>query len=230
MRDAYAELGKIEEFQMDAFEEVFDRLDKDNSGTIDRDEMIPFIKETQELKDLKVRGPDGAARQFGCVLCQLVVSVVGGPGERAGLLRTAARHLAPGGVLLLSASADSADVNPKYAGLYADDRGATGEDRTYLSRDAGGARLYQTHHFTEAELCALISAGVTCAVPVAVAAEAGRAVVRKQQTSSTGSASLSRAGCLEIASPLKAAEGGCGRIVVAPWRGRLASLSPRERR
>ena len=60
MRDAYADLGKIDEFQMDAFEEVFDRLDKDNSGTIQRNEIIPFIKETQELKDLKVRGPDGA--------------------------------------------------------------------------------------------------------------------------------------------------------------------------
>lgn len=99
---------------------------------------------------------------FDIVVCQLVVSIVGGPADRARLLRTCANLLRPGGRLFLSASGVSGDINPEYARLYATDTALTGEPFTYYSRDESGRILYATHHFSATELeFALIAAGLT---------------------------------------------------------------------
>jgi SAM-dependent methyltransferase len=90
------------------------------------------------------------------VLCQLVLSVMP-PAHRNGLLEAARACLKPDGVLLLSVSGDSADINAEYEALYARDAGATHEERTYFSRDAQGRVLYTTHHFTEQELRSLLA-------------------------------------------------------------------------
>ena len=66
---------------------------------------------------------------FDLVLCQLVISVVGSVQQRSALLQTAFRHLKPGGVLLLSASGASEDINSKYKALYDQDLAITGEYR-----------------------------------------------------------------------------------------------------
>lgn len=102
--------------------------------------------------------PHGLGEPFDVVVCQLVVSIVGGPADRGRLLRTCAARLRPGGRLFLSASGVSADVNPQYARLYAEDAALTGEAFTYFSRDEAGRVLYATHHFSEAELRATIAA------------------------------------------------------------------------
>lgn len=99
---------------------------------------------------------------FDVVVCQLVLSVVGGTSERRALLRNAHRVLAPGGHFYLSASGVSSAINPGYARLYEQDLTATGELHTYESRDAEGTILYRTHHFTEEELRELLEdAGFT---------------------------------------------------------------------
>lgn len=102
---------------------------------------------------------------FDVVVCQLVVSIVGGPADRARLLRTCADLLRPGGRLFLSASGVSGDINPEYARLYATDAALTGEPFTYCSRDESGRILYATHHFSATELeSALVAAGLTTVV------------------------------------------------------------------
>lgn len=95
---------------------------------------------------------------FAAVLLQLVLSVVGGVSMREKVLRNAAAHLQPGGILMLSASGASEEINKEYAALYAKDQPATGEYRTYYSRGATGRVLYVTHHFTQPELRALLDA------------------------------------------------------------------------
>eukprot|EP01063_Lacrimia_lanifica_P014259 TRINITY_DN20894_c0_g1_i1.p1 TRINITY_DN20894_c0_g1~~TRINITY_DN20894_c0_g1_i1.p1 ORF type:complete len:684 (+),score=263.52 TRINITY_DN20894_c0_g1_i1:58-2109(+) len=113
----------------------------------------------------------GGAAGFDAVLCQLVVSIIGPAPNRAALLKSAAAELRPGGLLLLSASGDSGAINEGYAALYAKDRPLTGEDRTYLSRDAEGRVLYTTHHFTREELAALCTAAGLDVVDVVEAQE-----------------------------------------------------------
>lgn len=93
---------------------------------------------------------------FDVVLCQLLISVVGGRDDRQRMLATSALHLDDGGILLLSASGVSDTVNAKYAQLYKQDREATGEDHSYYSRDEHGSILYVTHHFMEQELVDLL--------------------------------------------------------------------------
>lgn len=90
-------------------------------------------------------------------LCQLLISVIGDVGSRAALLREARRVLAPNGVLLLSASGASEDVNENYKALYEQDKKVTGEYRTYISRGAQGQALYVTHHFEVPELEGLLT-------------------------------------------------------------------------
>lgn len=58
---------------------------------------------------------------------------LGGVEERALLLKNAALHLAAGGLLLLSASGASEEINEKYAALYESDREITREYRTCVS-------------------------------------------------------------------------------------------------
>lgn len=104
----------------------------------------------------------GLGEPFDVVVCQLVVSIVGGPTDRGRLLRTCSALLRPEGRLFVSASGVSGDVNPAYARLYAADAPLTGESFTYHSRDAEGRVLYATHHFSEPELeSALAAAGLT---------------------------------------------------------------------
>lgn len=93
---------------------------------------------------------------FRIVVCQLVISVVGGVRERKALLTNAFAALEPGGFLYVSASEVSDDVNPGYRKLYAEDFHATGERYSYYSRDPEGNILYTTHHFTGDELRALL--------------------------------------------------------------------------
>ena len=95
---------------------------------------------------------------FDVVICQLVISIIGTPHQRANLLRHGRDAMRPGGRLFLSASGVSDTINPGYARLYADDLPLTGERYTYLSRDASGNVLYTTHHFTHGELHHLLEA------------------------------------------------------------------------
>jgi SAM-dependent methyltransferase len=97
---------------------------------------------------------DGAP--FDVVVCQLVLSIVGGVLERENLLRHLHEHLRPGGGLYLSASGVSDSINAGYARLYADDGPLTGEPYSYYSRDEKGTILYTTHHFSAEELVALL--------------------------------------------------------------------------
>ena len=104
---------------------------------------------------LSTNGLRLSAAPFRIVVCQLVISVVGGVAQRARLLQNAHDSLEPGGWLYLSASGVSGDINPGYARLYDADFAETGEHGTYFSRDSDGEILYSTHHFTEPELRAL---------------------------------------------------------------------------
>lgn len=99
---------------------------------------------------------DFASQRFKVVLLQLVISVVGGMNQRRNVLRKIRELLTDDGVLLLSASGVSDDINPEYAQLYRKDRPLTGEIYTYYSRAADGSILYPTHHFTEEELIQLL--------------------------------------------------------------------------
>lgn len=112
---------------------------------------------TFDVRD--IASPDGLSLEsspFRIVVCQLVISVVGGLPERKALLDNAFAALEPGGFLYLSASEVSDDVNPSYRELYEKDFGETGERYSYFSRDADGNILYRTHHFTGEELSALL--------------------------------------------------------------------------
>jgi len=93
---------------------------------------------------------------FDVVLCQLVISVVGGVDQRRALLACARKHLKEGGLLLISSSGASDHINEKYRDLYQRDLQITQEPRTYLSRGKDGEVLYSTHHFTVDELEGLI--------------------------------------------------------------------------
>ena len=103
---------------------------------------------------LRAPSPSGL---FDTVLAQLLISVVGGPTQRADMLRAAFLHLQPGGYLLLSASGASEAISEHYRSLYDADAKQTGEYRTYYSRDSAGAVLYTTHHFEEDELTKLLT-------------------------------------------------------------------------
>lgn len=94
---------------------------------------------------------------FDVVVCQLVLSIVGGVCERENLLRHLHAHLRPGGGLYLSASGVSDSINAGYVRLYADDGSLTGEPYSYYSRDEKGTILYMTHHFKETELLAMLA-------------------------------------------------------------------------
>jgi SAM-dependent methyltransferase len=108
---------------------------------------------------------------FDVVVCQLVISIVGGRRQRANLLRHSHDHLRTGGWLYLSASGVSDTINPDYARLYAADSPLIGERHSYFSRDADGAVLYMTHHFTAEELVNLLEAAGFTAVTVHTARE-----------------------------------------------------------
>lgn len=89
---------------------------------------------------------------FDVVVCQLVLSIIGGARQRSNLLRHVREQLRPGGWLYLSASGVSDAINAGYARLYAGDLHLTGERHSYLSRNEQGEVLYMTHHFTADEL------------------------------------------------------------------------------
>ena len=108
---------------------------------------------------------------FDVVVCQLVISIVGGRRQRANLLRHSHDHLRTGGWLYLSASGVSDTINADYARLYAADSPLIGERHSYFSRDADGAVLYMTHHFTAEELVNLLEAAGFAAVNVHTARE-----------------------------------------------------------
>lgn len=110
-----------------------------------------YVRDITSPNGLDLPGPP-----FRIVVCQLVLSVVGGTPEREALLKNAFDVLEPGGFFYLSASEVSDDVNPAYRRLYRDDFPDTGERYTYFSRDACGNILYTTHHFTGPELSALV--------------------------------------------------------------------------
>jgi SAM-dependent methyltransferase len=116
--------------------------------------------------------PHGLGGPFDVVVCQLVVSIAGGPADRGRLLRACADLLRPGGRLFVSASGVSGDVNPAYARLYAEDEPLTGEPFTYYSRDADGRVLYATHHFSEPELAAALAAAGFTQIAIAPVVEA----------------------------------------------------------
>jgi len=122
-----------------------------------------------------ILSPDGlhlSAAPFSIVVCQLVISLVGGVAERARLLQNAHDVLEPGGWFYLSASGVSDDINPGYARLYDEDFAETGEHGTYFSRGGDGKILYSTHHFTEPELRALLEAAGFEVLRIAVKKEA----------------------------------------------------------
>lgn len=102
--------------------------------------------------------PAFAGGPFDVVVCQLVLSIIGGADSRRNLLRNVRHALQPGGWLYLSASGVSDTINPGYARLYAEDVQLTGERHSYLSRNECGEVLYMTHHFTVDELVGLLEA------------------------------------------------------------------------
>lgn len=125
-----------------------------------------------EVADMAAASPprlDGGP--FDVVVCQLVISIVGGPDDRRRLLRHARHALRPGGWLHLSASGVSDTISAGYARLYADDLPLTGERHSYLSRDDDGKVLYMTHHFTPDELRSLLAEAGFVAIDVTTARE-----------------------------------------------------------
>ena len=45
VQDTLGNLGSGDEFSDEAFDEVFATFDKDNSGTVEKNEMVVFIKQ-----------------------------------------------------------------------------------------------------------------------------------------------------------------------------------------
>mgnify|MGYP002176595359 CR=1 FL=1 len=45
VQDTLGNLGSGDEFSQEAFDEVFSTFDKDGSGTVDKKEMVTFIKQ-----------------------------------------------------------------------------------------------------------------------------------------------------------------------------------------
>lgn len=117
-------------------------------------------------------GLDLPCAPFDLVVCQLVISVVGGINERKQLLLNAWNALAPGGSLFVSASGISDAINPQYGQLYLQDAPLTGEDYTYFSRDNKGDILYETHHFSVPELQSLLEVVGFCQVTIETIREA----------------------------------------------------------
>ena len=128
---------------------------------------VDINKEAAAVANKRFTGSDSRAfcedctklrlsEKFDCCLCQLLLSIIGNVKRRRQLLRTASNHLVPGGVVLISASGASEEINKNYAQLYRKDGKSTGENRTYYSRDATGKVLYMTHHFDQEELQALL--------------------------------------------------------------------------
>lgn len=109
---------------------------------------------------------------FDVVVCQLVLSIIGGVRDRERLLRHLHGLLRPGGSCYLSASGVSDSINPGYARLYAADLPLTGEQHSYLSRDARGEPLYMTHHFTADELADLLGVAGFTAIGIVTEREA----------------------------------------------------------
>ena len=95
-----------------------------------------------------------------CIL-QLLLSVVGGHDNRKQVLCNARDSLKqPGGVVYLSCSGVSDDINPKYGELYRKDALELKDehgDHSYYSRNDETTILYVTHHFTVSELESLLS-------------------------------------------------------------------------
>jgi SAM-dependent methyltransferase len=96
---------------------------------------------------------------FDLVVCQLVISIIGDARDRAQLLRNVHDVLRPFGQLFSSFSGLSHDLNAAYAELYARDLATTHEYGGYFSRDATGAVLYRTQHFTRDQAHDLLHAG-----------------------------------------------------------------------
>jgi SAM-dependent methyltransferase len=95
--------------------------------------------------------------KFDLVTLQLVISVIGTLQSRRELLLNARRHLKSSGILYMSASGISDDVNENYRHLYGQDEQLTGEKYSYYSRDQQtGKILYLTHHFCEKEIFELL--------------------------------------------------------------------------
>ena len=113
-----------------------------------------------------------AEAAFDLAVCQLVASVVGDAADRLQLARNIRDALVPAGRLFMSFSGLSHDVNAAYAALYERDRAATGTFGSYESRDASGKVLYRTHHFSEAEIRALLAAAGFIEVAIETVIEA----------------------------------------------------------
>ena len=92
------------------------------------------------------------------VIMQLLLSIVGTQEQRISTLRNAWNLCRPGGMVYLSCSGVSDDINPTYSKLYEQDFPLTGEKHTYLSRSKNSddgddsTVLYSTHHFEVEEL------------------------------------------------------------------------------
>lgn len=96
-----------------------------------------------------------------CVM-QLLLSIVGTKDQRKNALRVAHGALfSKKGILYLSCSGVSDEINPNYKRLYEEDASALSEDyglHSYYSRDSENNNiLYATHHFTKEELESLLS-------------------------------------------------------------------------
>jgi SAM-dependent methyltransferase len=96
------------------------------------------------------------------VIMQLLLSIVGTQEQRISTLRNAWKLCRPGGMVYLSCSGVSDDINPTYSTLYEQDLPLTGEKHTYLSRSKShndvddSTVLYATHHFEVEELKTLL--------------------------------------------------------------------------
>tara|TARA_B100000315_G_scaffold254865_1_gene296833 strand:+ start:465 stop:1154 length:690 start_codon:yes stop_codon:yes gene_type:complete len=90
---------------------------------------------------------------FDAILLQLLISIIGTYEDRIKLIQQVGSWLNPNGILYLSASAVSDEINPKYAELYRKGSTLTGEEYSSFSEDSEtGKVLYMTHHFSKGEL------------------------------------------------------------------------------
>lgn len=90
---------------------------------------------------------------FDAVLLQLVISIIGTEEDRRRLIHRISSLLRPGGILYVSASGISDEINPRYGKLCQRDLPRTGEKYSYFSEDPETGRiLYMTHHFSQEEL------------------------------------------------------------------------------
>ena len=99
---------------------------------------------------------DGA---FDAVVMQALLTTIVNPADRRRVVSEAARVLRPGGVLYVAAFGRTWR-NPVYRRRYEDHVAETGELGTFIVTRDGGAdtpEVYRAHHYTEAELRALLS-------------------------------------------------------------------------